>query len=118
MGYEADFAAELFGVHGGDVDAVDLDGACGRGVEAEHEMADGGFAAAGGADDGDVGALRDFEIEVVEDADGGAGGVAEGDMGELDGSTGGGDGDTDGGGDGGFAILKFEEAGGCSDAFH
>ena len=54
LGDDADFAAQLFGVQGADVDAVDLDGAGGGRVETQQEMGDGGFAAARGADDGDV----------------------------------------------------------------
>ena len=62
--------------------AVDCDAAGLDIVEAEEEAEDGGFSAAGGADDGDFLACWNGEIEVLEDRS--VWTVAEGDFFEFD----------------------------------
>lgn len=66
------------------LDALAVDGNCTRGgfVEAVEETEDGGFAGAGGTDDGDLFAGWDGEGEVFEDW--AVGVVAEGDVFETD----------------------------------
>ena len=61
---DADLAAQ--GLQGGaaDVDAVDQDAAGGRVVEAREQVDDGGFAGAGGAEQGDHLAGLDVEVDI------------------------------------------------------
>lgn len=55
-------------------------------MEGQEEAGDGGFAAAGGADEGGAGAGVEGEVEGGEDRVAGPGGVGEGGVGEGDGS--------------------------------
>ena len=62
MADEGDVAAVVVEVEGGDFFVVDVDAASKRVVEALEEGDGGGFAAAGGADEGDVLAWGDGEV--------------------------------------------------------
>src|SRR5699024_1210173 len=53
--------------HGPDVQAADGEGAVGAVVEPGDQLAEGGLAAAGGADDGDGLAGGHVEVDVVQD---------------------------------------------------
>ena len=82
LGYDSDAFAEGFELDITNVLAVDCDAAGLDIVEAEEEAEDGGFSAAGGADDGDFLACWNGEIEVLEDRS--VWTVAEGDFFEFD----------------------------------
>ena len=57
---------EFVGGQVGDVVPVEHDGALGSGVHGTDDVHEGGLAGAGGADDGDPLAARDFERDVVQ----------------------------------------------------
>ena len=57
---------ELVGGQVGDVVPVEHDGALGSGVHGTDDVHEGGLAGAGGADDGDPLAARDFQRDVVQ----------------------------------------------------
>ncbi|GJC95043.1 hypothetical protein ColKHC_03869 [Colletotrichum higginsianum] len=84
---EGDEGAVLVDVEGADLLAVDEDGAGEGVVEALEEGDGGGLAAAGGADEGDVLARADDEVEAAQDGLLGAGRVAEVDVAELEGAV-------------------------------
>jgi hypothetical protein len=89
----AAIAGEIEGRERGDIPAEGEDGAGGGAVESGDEIEEGGFAGAGGAEEGEEFILRDAEGDFVDGADGGcAHGVVTGDAVELDGGGGGGHG--------------------------
>ena len=73
--YHADGFAAITGeagrVEGGEIFALNVDGACGGAVQSGHEIEQGGLAGPGAAEEGEEFTGSDFEREVVDGTDGG-----------------------------------------------